>query len=204
MWLLAAFAVILLINLMPAFMPSSWMVMAFFYIKFGPPLLALTLTGAVVAGCGRYFLAKGSRWLKRTFMRHRAHDLDELGAFLSERERWLTPTVAAYALTPLPTNNLFIAAGLAEVRLLPVLIGFWIARMGADTLFVWTTDRTFDDVQDVISGAYGDWTGITLQIAGVTSVVLLYLLPWARWLRRWTRPRRTSDADGLRSDQSFP
>jgi hypothetical protein len=196
LWLLAAFALIFVINLVPAFMPSSWMVMAFFYLQFDVPLLPLTIIGAVVSGFGRFFLARGSTWLKRTFMRGKARDLDELGEFLEERERWLAPTVAAYSLTPLPTNNLFVAAGLAEVSLFWVLIGFWTARMAADTLFVWTTDQAFDSVGDVFEGVYGDWLGIAVQLLSVTSIVLLYLLPWARWLRRLTAPRNSPEPGG--------
>lgn len=191
--LLAAFAVIFVINLVPAFMPSSWMVMSFFYIQYDLPLLPLTLIGALVSGCGRYCLARESTWLKRTFMRKQARDLDELGAFLETRKQWLTPTVAAYSLTPLPTNTLFVAAGLAEVNLFWVLIGFWSARMVADTFFVWTTDRVFNSLGDVFSGIYGNWLGIVIQLLSVTSIVLLYMLPWARWLRRWMAPQRTPE-----------
>jgi hypothetical protein len=189
LWLLAAYAVIFVINLVPAFMPSSWMVMSFFYIQYDLPLLPLTLIGAIVSGCGRYCLSKESTWVKRTFMRRQARDLDEMGAFLEERKRWLAPTVAAYSLTPLPTNTLFVAAGLAEVNLFWVLIGFWSARMVADTFFVWTTDQVFTSLGDVFSGLYGNWLGILVQLLSVTSILLLYMLPWARWLRRLMAPQ---------------
>lgn len=188
LWLLAAFAFIFAINLVPAFMPSSWMVMAFFYIQFDLPLLPLTLIGALVSGLGRLVLARGSTFVKRRFMRSRAEELDELGAFLEQRHRWLAPTAFLYALTPLPTNTLFVAAGLAEVRLVWVLAGFWSARMIADTFFVWTTDRVFSSIGDVFEGAFGSWLAVALQSMSVVSIVLLYRLPWARWLRRWTRP----------------
>jgi hypothetical protein len=189
LWLAAAFALIFVINMVPAFMPSSWMVMAFFYIQFDLPLLVLTVGGAIVSGFGRLVLAKGSTFVKRRFMRSKAADLDELGMFLEERRGWLAPTVFAYALTPLPTNNLFVAAGLAEVRLSLVLIGFWAARIPADTFFVWTTDRVFENLGEVFEGAFGSWLAVGLQLLGVTSILLLYALPWAKWLRRWTRPR---------------
>jgi hypothetical protein len=189
LWLLAAFALIFVINLVPAFMPSSWMVMAFFYIQFDLPLLVLTLVGAGVSACGRLVLARGSAWTKRALPRASQDELDELGAFLDERRHVLAPTAFLYALTPLPTNNLFVAAGLAGVRLTNVIAGFLVARMIADTLFVWTTDRVFDDLGDVFGRAYGNWLAIAIQAASVTSIILLYKLPWARWLRRYFQPR---------------
>ena len=187
--ILAAFVLIFIINLVPAFMPASWMVMSFFYIQFDLPLLVLTVGGAIVSGFGRLVLAKESTLVKRRFMRNKAEDLDQLGAFLEERRGWLIPTVFAYCLLPLPTNNLFVAAGLAEVRLTFVLIGFWAARIPADTFFVWTTDQVFNSLGDVFRGAFGSWLAIGLQLLGVTSILLLYWLPWARWLRRWTLSR---------------
>ena len=69
LWLLVAFALVFAINLVPAFMPSSWMVLAFFYIKFDLPLLVLTIGGAIVSGFGRMALAKGSAVFRRRFMR---------------------------------------------------------------------------------------------------------------------------------------
>lgn len=184
--LLAAFAVIFIINMIPAFMPASWMVMSFFYIQFDLPLLVLTVGGAIVSGFGRMVLAKESTFVKRHFMQDRAQDLDDLGEFLSTRHRWLAPTTFAYSLLPLPTNNLFVAAGLAEVRLSFVLLGFWAARIPADTFFVWSADQVFDSLGDVFKGAFGSWLAIAFQLLGVLSLVLLYRLPWARWLRRWT------------------
>jgi hypothetical protein len=187
LWLLAAFALIFVINLVPALMPSSWMVMAFFYIQFDLPLLMLTIGGAIVSACGRLVLSRASAWTRRALPAASQRDLDELGAFLDERRHVLAPTAFLYALTPLPTNNLFVAAGLAGVSIAHVVAGFLAARMIADTVFVWTTERVFDDLQDVFEGAYGNWLGIAIQAASLTSIVLLYKLPWARWLRRFLR-----------------
>jgi hypothetical protein len=188
--LLAALMLIFAVNLLPAFMPASWMVMSFFYIHFELPLLVLTIGGAIVSGFGRLVLAKESTLIKRRFMRSQAQDLDELGGFLKTREHWLIPTVFGYALTPLPTNNLFVAAGLAEVRLPLVLVGFWAARVPADTFFVWSTHRIFSSLGDVFEGALGGWLAIALQLASVGSIVLLFRLPWARWLRRYAEGQR--------------
>src|SRR5438874_580229 len=182
----AAMALAFAINLVPAFMPSTWMVMAFFYIKFGLPLLVLTIGGAIASALGRILLAKASTLFKRRFMRSRESDLDELGEFLNEHRTYVGPAVFAYSLTPLPTNNLFIAAGMAEVNMVAVVAGFIAARVIANTFWVWTTHRAFSSLKDVFeAGLTGPW-GIGLEVAGLLSVVLLFKLPWAKWLRRMT------------------
>src|SRR5437764_11750082 len=106
-WFAAAIVLVFFINLSPGFMPSSWMVMAFFYIKFGLPLVPLALTGAIVSGFGRYFLAKGSDWTTRTFFKQKEQDLRKLGAYIERKHAWITAFVFGYAMLPLPTNNLF-------------------------------------------------------------------------------------------------
>jgi hypothetical protein len=86
----------------------------------------------------------------------------------------------------LPTNQLFIAAGMTSVSLGWVIAGFIAARLIANTALIWTTDRVFDSLGDVFRGAVGSWLAVALQAAGVIGIILLYRLPWARWLRRWT------------------
>ena len=75
-----------------------------------------------------------------------------------------------------------------------VLLGYWSARAIADTFWVWTTDQVFESLGDIFGGVYGDWFGIAFQLLGITSIALLYFLPWAKWLRRFTR-RRGADPD---------
>jgi hypothetical protein len=187
LWICAALALVFVINLVPAFMPSTWMVLAFFYIKFDLPLVVLTVSGALVSGLGRLALARGSSAFRRRFMRGREPDLDELGGFLDEHRRVVAPAVFLYALSPLPTNNLFIAAGMAGVNIAWVLAGFWSARIIADTFWVWTTHAAFDNLGDLLERGVNGPAAIALQLASVISIALLYMLPWARWLRRIAR-----------------
>jgi len=183
----AAMALAFAINLAPAFMPSTWMVMAFFYIRFDLPLLVLTLGSAVASALGRMALAWGSHAFSRRFLPGQRTDLDELGAFLDEHRGVVGPAVFLYALSPLPTNNLFIAAGMTGVSMTAVVAGFIASRMIANTFWVWTTNRALDSLgtlfTDAITGPYG----IALQVVGLVAVVLTFRLPWARWLRRATR-----------------
>jgi len=71
-------ALAFVINLVPAFMPSTWMVMAFFYIRFDLPLLVLTIGGAIASAFGRVALARGTRAFSRRFLTKQRNDLDEL------------------------------------------------------------------------------------------------------------------------------
>jgi hypothetical protein len=184
LWICAALALSFLINLVPALMPSTWMVLAFFYIKFDLPLLLLTIPGAIVSGLGRLLLAKGSTLFKRRLLTGQEADLQELGRFLEEHRNYVGLTVFLYALSPFPTNNLFIAAGMTEVGMTRVMVGFCCARILANTFWVWTTNRVFESLGGLFQATFGSWVALVLQIASLSSIVMLYKLPWARWLRR--------------------
>ena len=184
-WIAVALVLAFAINLVPAFMPSTWMILTFFYIRYDVPLLPLTIGGAIVSGLGRLVLAKASQWFSRRFMVEKRDDLELLGDYLDRNRRVAAPATFLYTLTPFPTNNLFIAAGMVGVNLAWVLAGFWAGRILADTFWVWTTERVFSSLGDVFEGAVGTRWAIGLQLLSVVSVVLLYLVPWARWIRRY-------------------
>jgi hypothetical protein len=185
-WLSVAFALAFLINLVPAFMPSTWMLLAFFYIRFDLPLLILTVGGALVSGLGRLVLAKATAAFRRRYAAaEKQSDLDYVGAFLDRHRRYAGAATFAYVLTPFPTNNLFIAAGMVGVELRWVLMGFWAGRILADTFWVWTTERVFHSLRSVFETSFGGPVAIGLQMLSLLSVVLLYQLPWAHWLRRF-------------------
>ena len=181
----AALALAFVINLAPAFMPSTWMVMAFFYIKFDLPLLVLTIGSAITSALGRLVLAYLSlRFSQRFIKGSSAEDLTQLGNLLNGRRRYIGPTVFIYSLSPLPTNNLFIAAGMVSLNMTVVVVAFTLSRMIANTFWVWTTHRAFESLASVFKDALTGPLGIGLEVAGLVSIVLLFKLPWARWLRR--------------------
>jgi uncharacterized membrane protein YdjX (TVP38/TMEM64 family) len=188
-WTLLAYAIAFVINLVPAFMPSTWMVLAFFRIKFDLPILPLTLGGALFSGLGRIVLAKATTGFNRRILR-RDGQLDEVKTYLEERRNYVGLATFGYCLAPLPTNSLFVAVGLIEVSLLRVMIGFWAGRVIADTFYVWTTDRLFDGFGDIFEQYYSDWTVIVVQSLSLLGALLLVIVPWPRWLLHWVNRRK--------------
>jgi hypothetical protein len=62
--------------------------------------------------------------------------------------------------------------------------GFVVARVLANTFWVWTTNLAFNSLGELFTSALTGPAGIALQVAGLASIVLLFKVPWARWLRR--------------------
>jgi hypothetical protein len=147
--------------------------------KFDLPLLVLTVS-AIISGFGR-IAAKASAVFRRRFMRAKEADLTRLGAFLDEHRNYVAPATFLYVLTPFPTNNLFIAAGMVGVNLGWVLAGFWAGRILADTFWVWTTDRVFNSLGDVFGTTVGGRLAIGLQQRSRPGIAVPAAV--GRWLR---------------------
>src|SRR5438552_15939412 len=146
-------------------MPSTWMVLAFFHIQFDLPILPLTLGGALFSGLGRIVLARGSSLYTR-YLRKRDKELDEIKTYLDRRRNQVGLATFLYCLLPLPTNSLFVAAGMIEVSMLRVMIGFWAGRAIADTFYVWSTSKAFANFGRVLVAYYQDWQEVALQVLG--------------------------------------
>jgi hypothetical protein len=115
------------INVLPAFGPPTWSVLAYFRITDGTPIWVLVVVGTLAAAAGRYVLAVGFRSFGSHLLSKRRESLEALGATLSG-PRGLLGTMALFAVSPVPSNTLFEAAGLAHVRLRPLLTAFGSCR----------------------------------------------------------------------------
>lgn len=181
-WLLAGWLAIFVVSVAPAFMPPTWAVLAAFYVGSGVPLWPLTLGAAVAGALGRMVLARATRHFGRFLRTQDRRNAEALGDWFNRRGRWRWPLVAAYSLGPFPSNALFIAAGAGRVPLWPIAVTFALCRAGSDTLWVWTSARVVGSAWAYITDSMTDWRAIALQVLGLAGLVLIFRLPWARWL----------------------
>jgi len=165
-------------------MPSTWMVLAFFHIQFDLPILPLTLGGALFSGLGRIVLARVSSLYTR-HVRKRDKELDEIKTYLDRRRNRVGVATFLYCLLPLPTNSLFVAAGMIDVSMLRVMIGFWAGRAIADTFYVWSTSKAFGSFGGVFEDYYNNWQAVAFQLLGLLGAAMLLFVPWPRWVFRW-------------------
>ncbi|MEX2236715.1 MAG: hypothetical protein WEB00_04150 [Dehalococcoidia bacterium] len=88
-WFVLAIALVFAINMVPALMPATWMVLSFFYIQFDLPLLPLAAFGALTSGLGRAVLAIGSTRIVELLPSSRQSHLLELGMLLNDHRNLL-------------------------------------------------------------------------------------------------------------------
>jgi membrane protein YqaA with SNARE-associated domain len=183
-WLLAAYAVVIAINVIPYFMPATWMVVAFFLIAFHLPFWPLCIGAAFASTGGRYILARISgRWGRRLLSVDHQRNVAALGSWLNRRATWRRALeVFLYSLGPIPSNQIFIAAGLARASIGPVAAGFFVGRLISYPVLAGGAKGVNDHFNNLFTRALHDPKSLILELASIAVIVVFTKIDWPRVL----------------------
>ena len=129
-------AVVLGVNVLPAFGPPTWAVLVFFRLDEHLGVLPLILLGAVAAAGGRTLLALAFRRLRNRISAKHTANLAAAGKVLTRDRKRSAAGLALFALSPLPSAQLFEAAGLIGVALTSLTAAFFAGRLVSYTLYI--------------------------------------------------------------------
>jgi membrane protein YqaA with SNARE-associated domain len=171
--LLIALGVVFAVNLLPAFGPPTWAVLVFFSLQFDLPAVPLVLGGALAAAGGRYLLASGTRRLRPRLSEARLRRLDRAQAALSADRRRTAAGLGLFALSPVPSGQLFVAAGLMTVPLPPLTAAFFAGRLVSYSIYVSAASLAAENLGDVVLDALTSPLGMGLQLAMLVALAIL-------------------------------
>jgi membrane protein YqaA with SNARE-associated domain len=183
-WLLVAWAVAVVINVIPYFMPPTWAVVAFFLIAFSLPVWPLAIGCALASTAGRcalYYLS--ARWGRRLLPAKRRQNVDVLGRWLNARPSWRgVVDVLLYSLGPIPSNDLFIAAGLSGAKLWPVALGFLPGRLVSYPALALAAKGANDHFDGALTRQWHDPKWLALELLSIAGLILFSRIDWPRIL----------------------
>jgi len=171
--LLTLFAIVLGVNLLPAFGPPTWAVLVFFSLDFGLPAVLLVLGGALAAAGGRLVLASSARRLRPRLSAARLARLDRAQEALLADRRRTAAGLGLFALSPVPSGQLFVAAGLMTVPLLHLTGAFFAGRLVSYSIYVSAASIAEDNLGEVVVEALTSPLGMVLQLAMLVALGLL-------------------------------
>lgn len=177
-------AVVFAINLLPAFGPPTWTVLVVLRLTRDIPAVPLVAVGALSAASGRYVLARGATLIRTRLSEERRAHLDALAESVQGNRRNAAVGLGLFALSPVPSAQLFIAAGLAGTRLLPLTVAFFSGRVVSYSLWVGASSAAHDRLGPALLDSLRSPWGIALQVAMLGLLVLLVRVDWADVLRR--------------------
>jgi uncharacterized membrane protein YdjX (TVP38/TMEM64 family) len=177
--LLILFLLVLAVNLMPAFGPPTWSIIAVYGLNSALPLPALVPVGALAAATGRLLLAYAFRLLGSRVPRKLRRNLRAAREAFEQRPRAGILALGLFALSPVPSAQLFEAAGLARVRLAGFTAAFFAGRLVSYSIYAGAArtlrEHTLGDA--MLEHLSSPW-GIALQLAMIAALVWFVRIDW--------------------------
>jgi len=186
-------AVVFVVNVIPFFGPPTWCVIVFMVAKCHLDVAPTVAIAAPSAAVGRLVLAHAARRLLRgrlSAKRRRSLEVVER-ALTKNRARRFT-ALAVFAFSPVPSSELFIAAALMKMRLLPLTIGFFVGRLISYAIYAFAAAEVDKRMDGDMFHAMTTPLAIALEIVMVAALVAFVKIDWARVsvrVRAWRRRR---------------
>lgn len=196
---LIVFAAVFGVNLLPAFGPPTWSILVFLRLNLALPAVPLVLVGAVAAALGRLTLASGTRRLRPRLSQERRDNLAAAQELLAGSRRRAAAGIGLFAISPVPSAQLFVAAGLMTVPLIPLTAAFFIGRLVSYAFYVTAATLAEKSLGGILEDSLTSPSGIALQVLMLGLLVLLLRVDWVRLLAKAGSPKLNGDVADLPS-----
>jgi len=185
---LALFAIVFGVNLLPAFGPPTWAVLVFARLHWHLNPIALVVLGALAAVSGRYLLALGARHFRVRMPARMRGNLEAARTLLERRRAGAIALFGVFVVSPLPSAQLFIAAGLLDLPLGLLTLAFFLGRLVSYSIYVGVATLADKQLGAVVGQVFGSPWSIALQIGLLVAVCFLPFVNWRRFLDRSAKP----------------
>jgi len=182
---LGIFLLLVAMNASPILMPPTWIVLSSFYTT-DPTfnILWLSIVGATGALIGRIILMFISRFFRRFMGTERKSSLDILADFLKKKKYGYFSASFLFAMTPLPSNLLFMAYGIMRAKNISLFAGFWLGRAIAYYIMISISNITLKPFLDLFDDSL---TGIL--VTDISSMVMIVIFACINWNRLITEKK---------------
>lgn len=168
--------IIVVVNLLPAFGPPTWALLVFAVLTWHLSAPLAVPVAALSAGIGRYLLARGSKWLGPHLPERYVTGVNEAAHRLRGRPRGALAFGALFLVSPLPSAQLFVAAGLIRLPLLKVAGFFVLGRLVTYSLYVGGATGAHASLRAVLGDVWGTPWMIALQAVLLAALAVLPML----------------------------
>jgi membrane protein YqaA with SNARE-associated domain len=178
------FLAALAVDIIPLLAPPAWTIAVFLLVKFHLNPLIVLLLCASGSTLGRYLMSLYIPRFANLFIKRRKTDeLEFLGKKLSQSlwQSWLF--VLIYAVTPLSTTALFMAAGVAKVKPTHTLPPFFCGKFLSDAIMIFTGLYAANNFKNIVNGIYSP-KAIVMLALGLVVIAWFLFLDWRALLQR--------------------
>ena len=178
------FLAALAVDIIPLLAPPAWTIAVFLLVRFHLNPLIVLLLCASGSTLGRYLMSLYIPRFTGLFIKRRKTDeLEFLGKKLSQSlwQSWLF--VFIYAVTPLSTTALFMAAGVAKVKPSHMLPPFFCGKFLSDAIMIFTGLYAANNFKNIVNGIYSP-KAIVMLALGLVVIAWFLFLDWRALLQQ--------------------
>ena len=174
---LGIFFLLIVMNASPILMPPTWIVLSSFYtIDPSFDILTLSVVGATGALIGRIILMYISRFFSRFMGKERKSSLDTLAEYMKKKKYGYFSASFLFAITPLPSNLLFMAYGIMRVKNISLFAGFWAGRSIAYYVMISISTVTIKPFLELFDDSL-----VGVLVTDISSVVMIIIFACINW-----------------------
>ena len=178
--------VVFLCNLAPIFAPPTWSVLVYFLITHELGAAEVVAIGAISAGLGRFLLGHATRKLRNYIPIKARKNLYDAGQVFEEDKSRRFGILALFIVSPLPSAQLFEAAGLMNMNLIRLTLAFFSGRIVTYSIYATSANQLKStDFGQLVTEAFKSPYAWALQLF---SIALIYLIARVDW-RKYLKPR---------------
>lgn len=177
------FVLVLILNVVPAFMPPTWMVLSLIYISFPRYFapLPLAFVGCTASTLGRFILSYIGTASRELMSARRKGSLDKLRTTIESKKGGGFLLSFAVALSPLPSNAYFIAVGMMKYQVLEIFAGFMLGRLLSYWLMINLTSVASHSLEELFRNEL--YTVTITDLIGIGSAIFLTFIDWDKLIR---------------------
>ena len=171
------FLIIFVLSIIPILTPPTWIVVVSAYSlndQLNPFLLSTI--GATAAVTGRLILLYASTIGRKAMNEHRKSSLEKLRKYLDKTRYGYLLGTLLFALTPLPSNMLFISFGLMNAKSLGIIAGFWIGRFIVYMIMISLSTYFVDYFKEILNSDIKSI--IIIDIIGIVMTLFMLFIDW--------------------------
>lgn len=178
--ILIVFAIIFGMNLLPAFAPPTWTVLAYFALTLGIFVPLLIVTGVIAASTGRWSLATLFRRYRHKLPDSYVLNMENAATHLTKSQHHARALLALFLVSPLSSAQLFEAAGIMKaIAIRPLVFAFAAGRLVTYSVTVTgATAVAESSFGEVLLASLTSPAAIAIQIAMIAALVILGNIKW--------------------------
>jgi uncharacterized membrane protein YdjX (TVP38/TMEM64 family) len=173
----------MLMDITPLPLPPAFTVMIIFQLVFGLPVWPVIVAGVAGSIIGRAVLSMYIPSIShRIFNEKENDDIRFLGNKLKNNGWRSQAFILFYTLMPLPSTPLFIAGGMARMRVKQIIPAFCLGKVTSDTIAVMAGKFASTNTTEILSGLVSVKSLIGLAI-GLFFIAALLFVDWRSLLQ---------------------